>query len=102
MKRGVTRMIYYVDGKCASVKAATQAEHDNHCEFVSRLLDTYEKEQGAKSVPVKNSDFNPRANDSVFVVTIHAEFEWRYVPAPTVGNADDTDVVTIKRGYTNL
>lgn len=100
-KRTASRMTYYVDGKRASLKAATQAEEYNHSAIINSLLDAYEKAQDVESVAVKNDDFNPRANAGVFVATIFAEFAWQAVPAPR-GKKTDTDALTIKRGYKNL
>ena len=100
-KRTASRMTYYVDGKRASLKAATQAEEYNHSTIVNSLLDAYEKAQDVESVAVKNDGFNPRANAGVFVITIFAEFAWLAVPAPR-GSATDADVFKIKRGYKKL
>lgn len=100
-KRTASRTMYYVDGKRASLKAATQAEEYNHSTIVNSLLDAYEKAQDVESVAVKNDDFNPRANAGVFVITIFAEFAWQTVPAPR-GHETDTDVFKINRGYKKL
>lgn len=100
-KRTASRTMYYVDGKRASLKAATQAEEYNHSTIVNSLLDAYEKAQDVESVAVKNDDFNPRANAGVFVITIFAEFAWQTVPAPR-GRETDSDVLKVNRGYKNL
>ena len=101
MRRAATRMMYFVDGKRASIKTATQAVEENHREIVNSLLDTYEKTNGIESVAVKNDDFNPRANAGVFVLTVFAKFAWQFVPAPRGRKSDDDDL-KIKRGYKNL
>ena len=104
MHRTANRMTYRVDGKRASLKTATQAEEGNHREIVNLLLDAYEEAHDVESVSVKNDDFNPRANNGVFVVTIFAEFAWRFVPAPKQDTfpKTDTDTLKVKRGYKNL
>ena len=98
-RTGNTSAVYYVDGKRASLKTATQAEHANHLELVTRALDNFELSRGIESVALKCTDFNPRANDGVFVMKCFVEFCWRGVPAPSKG--DDTDIVIIERGYKN-
>lgn len=98
-RTGKIGAVYYVDGKRASLKTATNAERDNHLEDVTCALDNFERARGIESVALKCIDFNPRANDGVFVMKCFVEFCWRGVPAPSKG--DDTDIVAINRGYKN-
>lgn len=63
--------------------------------MLAEVFKTYDKAQGVKSVAVKNDDYNPRANEGLYVLTIWAEFV-----SPSKGK--DTETISVKRGYKNL
>ena len=63
--------------------------------MVAEVFKTYEKAQGVKAFAVKNDDYNPRANDGLYVLTVWAEFV-----SPSKGK--DTETISVKRGYKDL
>lgn len=93
------RMIYFVNGRRASVAEARRAEMHNNREAVKTQFRWYEANEHVKPLRVKNTDFNPRANDGMFVVTIAAEFAWHAVPGTL---KRETDTFYTARGYKTL
>lgn len=94
-----SRWIYFVDGRRASLSEARRAEMHNNRETVKAEFRWYEANEHVKPLRVKNTDFNPRANEGVFVVTIAAEFTWHCVPGT---QHHETDMFYTVRGYKTL
>lgn len=98
-KREGDHTVYFVDGKRVSVTTARRAEMHNHRALLDILIRSYEFSTSAKSVPLKNTGADPRANNGVFVVAITAEFAWNYAPGTRKQN---TDEFSVQRGYKTL